>query len=172
MLAHLKLDMWWECAFISTSRCLLHYSLSDDLTVPSEICRTSTGAAPLHVAAWTGHAQAAAALLTGKAEVNITTQDMFQRTPLSLALMNGHSTMVGLLLGAKVGRKRWDCQHFMCKHIRRNRLSMMYFYFLDLFGGLSKCVLLRFRDLMHVLCTQTERCKLRGPTVTSKINVL
>jgi len=63
--------------------------------------RTSTGAAPLHVAAWTGHAQAAAALLTGKAEVNITTQDMFQRTPLSLALMNGHSTMVGLLLGAK-----------------------------------------------------------------------
>lgn len=67
-------------------------------------CRTSTGAAPLHVAAWTGHAQAAAALLTGKAEVNITTQDMFQRTPLSLALMNGHSTMVGLLLGAKVGK--------------------------------------------------------------------
>lgn len=118
------------------------------------ICRTSTGAAPLHVAAWTGHAQAAAALLTGKAEVNITTQDMFQRTPLSLALMNGHSTMVGLLLGAKVGGKRGDCQHFMCKHIR-NRLSMMYFYFWIFFGVLSKCILLRFRDLMRVLCTQT-----------------
>lgn len=63
--------------------------------------RTSTGAASLHVAAWTGHAEAAAALLAGKAEVNITTQDVFERTPLSLALMNGHSTMVGLLLGAK-----------------------------------------------------------------------
>lgn len=63
--------------------------------------RTSTGAASLHVAAWTGHAEAAAALLAGKADVNITTQDVFERTPLSLALMNGHSTMVGLLLGAK-----------------------------------------------------------------------
>lgn len=63
--------------------------------------RTSTGAAALHVAAWTGKAEAAAALLAGNAEVDITTEDMFTRTPLALALMNGHSTVVGLLLGAK-----------------------------------------------------------------------
>ena len=63
--------------------------------------RTCTGAAPLHVAAWNGHAEAAAALLAGKADVNVHTEDVFQRTPLALALMNGHSTTVGLLLGAK-----------------------------------------------------------------------
>lgn len=63
--------------------------------------RTCTGAAALHVAAWNGHAEAAAALLAGKADVNVATEDVFQRTPLSLALMNGHSTTVGLLLGAK-----------------------------------------------------------------------
>eukprot|EP00438_Fugacium_kawagutii_P006082 Skav220308 [mRNA] locus=scaffold525:58043:59284:+ [translate_table: standard] len=39
-----------------------------------KIVRTSTGAAALHVAAWAGHAEAAAALLAGKAEVNITTE--------------------------------------------------------------------------------------------------
>ncbi|CAJ1418667.1 unnamed protein product, partial [Effrenium voratum] len=63
--------------------------------------RTSTGACALHVAAWAGRAEAAAALLAGRADVNITTEDLFQRTPLNLALMNGHSAMVGLLLGAK-----------------------------------------------------------------------
>ncbi|CAK9011848.1 unnamed protein product [Durusdinium trenchii] len=65
------------------------------------LARTSTGAAALHVAAWTGHSEAAAVLLARKADVNITTKDVFQRTPLSLALMNGHSATVGLLLGAK-----------------------------------------------------------------------
>lgn len=98
--------------------------------------RTFTGAASLHVAAWTGHAEAAAALLAGKAEVNITTQDAFERTPLSLALMNGHSATVGLLLGAKaaVGHDAGEDLDLMTpantcrssKSIRRTRLFKKY----------------------------------------------
>eukprot|EP00913_Durusdinium_trenchii_P032314 g30255.t1 len=39
------------------------------------LARTSTGAAALHVAAWTGHSEAAAVLLARKADVNITTKE-------------------------------------------------------------------------------------------------
>lgn len=63
--------------------------------------RTSTGASVLHVAAWNGHSECAAALIAGKAEVNIKTADKSERTPITLATINGHVTVVGLLLGAK-----------------------------------------------------------------------
>lgn len=79
--------------------------------------RTSTGASALHAAAWWGHADAAAALLTGRCEVDIKTDDPMQRTPLMLATHNCHITLVGLLQGAKA-----------CVDIGKTRqaLSMMY----------------------------------------------
>eukprot|EP00931_Biecheleriopsis_adriatica_P011185 TRINITY_DN112262_c0_g1_i1.p1 TRINITY_DN112262_c0_g1~~TRINITY_DN112262_c0_g1_i1.p1 ORF type:complete len:723 (+),score=156.37 TRINITY_DN112262_c0_g1_i1:30-2198(+) len=63
--------------------------------------RTSTGASALHVAAWNGHSEAAAALIAGRADVDIKPADEFSRSPLTLALNNGHMTVVGLLLGAQ-----------------------------------------------------------------------